>query len=470
MRRHLSFSTLSLITSRISLIIVPLCWAIPSVHAQLTETPFPADTLSNIKISLPAAPPEIPETLFGSFLEPIGHSTYGGLWAQALENPSFEEGLWSLDHVSEMLREYPEYRRASELGIPLPWEPLDPHQGNRYLLVRGDAGNSNASLLIMSLPEKEVGVMQEVYLPLHRNLTYNGSLMLKHVRGPNEVTISLRRHSHPDQILAKAVVSAASDTWQTYAYTLTIAPHQVGHLEPVDLVVSLTDDARAQVDNVTLSPSDAVEGMDPDVLKLAKDLQSPVVRFGGNFTSAYHWRDGVGPVEHRVSMINSSWGIPEYNTFGTDEFLTFCKLIHAEPQIAPNLGTGTPKEAGEWVGYVNDHWSNGKGGLLWELGNELWGDFQIGDPSQRRIAAVTLATSQAVRAVDPHARLIATGGDEDFFHDWNAMQLANPKGTFDFLSTHFVVNDRVQLPNAPPDFSTMASLALPWGLEGVMDL
>lgn len=32
--------------------------------------------------------PSIPRTLFGTFLEPIGNSTYNGLWAEILENPS----------------------------------------------------------------------------------------------------------------------------------------------------------------------------------------------------------------------------------------------------------------------------------------------------------------------------------------------------------------------------------------------
>ena len=98
------------------------------------------------------------------------------------------------------------------------------------------------------------------------------------------------------------------------------------------------------------------------------------------------------------------------------------------------------------------------------MGNELWGDFQVGYPSQQRIADVTLATSQAVRKADPSSRLIATGGDEDFFHDWNAQQLKNSVGSFNFLSTHFVVNDGVQLPHASSEFRTMAALALPWGL------
>lgn len=432
--------------------------------AQLTNSPAVPGAVVHLKVSAPSAPRVIPDTLFGSFLEPIGHSTYGGLWAQVLENPSFEAGLWSANNVEEMLRLHPELHRASRLDLPLPWQPLDGSQGNRYFAVRGDAGNSSQSLLVMSLPGKEVGVLQEVYLPVKRELTYNGSLMVKDVRGPAAVSLTLRRHAHPEQVLASASVDTKAAQWTTYPFTLTLKPNTVAPLEPVDLVISLANDERAEIDNVLLNPADAVEGMDPDELRMARELESPVVRFGGNFTSAYDWHDGVGPEDKRVSKINPSWGIPEYNTFGTDEFLNFCKQIHAQPQIALNLGTGTPAEAGEWVRYVDSHWADGKGGLLWELGNELWGDFQIGYPSAERVAAVTLATSQAVRSVDPHARLIATGGDEDFFHDWNAHQLSNPAGTFNFLSTHFVVNDRVQMQNASDEFRTMAALALPWGL------
>ena len=433
--------------------------------AQMTESASNAAAAPiHIRITRPAQQQLIPATLFGSFLEPIGHSTYGGLWADVVQNPSFEEGLWSAGNVENMLRANPELHRASQLGLPLPWQPLDSAQGNRYEPVRGDAANSTQSILIMSLPGKEVGLLQQVYLPVHRELAYNGSIWLKHVRGEGTVSISLRRHAHPDQTLTSATVDAASPTWTKYTFQLALKPNQLAPLEPADLVISLSNDARALVDNVALNPADAIDGMDPDVIAMARDLHSPLVRFGGNFTSAYDWEDGVGPIDKRVSKLNLSWGIPEYNTFGTDEFLRFCELIHAQPQIALNLGTGNPQQAADWVSYVDKHWDGHNGGLLWEMGNELWGNFQVGYPSQQRVAAVTLATSQAVRKVDPHARLIATGGDEDFFHDWNAQQLSNPVGSFNYLSTHYVVNDNVQLPHASNDFRTMAALALPWGL------
>ena len=440
--------------------------AAPLARSQMSESsPRVQDTPIVIRVSRPDKRQDIASTLFGSFLEPIGHSTYGGLWANVVENPSFEEGLWSAENLEAQWTSDAELRAASSLGLPAPWKPLYPAEGSRYAPVRGDAANSTQSILLMSLPGKEVGMLEQIYLPVHRELKYTGSLWLKHVDGNDSVKLSLRRHGHPAEVLAASIVQAPSEAWAKYTFHLELHPGQVAPLEPVDLVISLEDDARVLVDNVALDPDDAVDGMDPEVLTLARELHSPVVRFGGNFTSAYNWHDGVGPLDTRVSKLNLAWGIPEYNTFGTDEFLRFCELIHAKPQIALNLGTGTPREAADWVSYVNAHWADHRGGLTWELGNELWGDYQVGYPAAVRAASVTLANSNAVRKVDPIVRLIATGGDGGLFHDWNAQQLFDPVDTFDYLSSHFIVNENVLLPEATNEFRTMAMLAVPWGLS-----
>jgi alpha-N-arabinofuranosidase len=446
-----------------------LCLAVsaaPLAWSQMSESsPGLQDKPIVIRISRSDTRQDIASTLFGSFLEPIGHSTYGGLWANVVENPSFEEGLWSAENLETQWNSHPGLRASSSLGLPTPWEPLHPAQGSRYAPVRGDAANSAQSMLMMSLPGKEVGMLEQIYLPVHRELKYSGSLWLKHVDGNDSVKLSLRRHAHPTEVLAASVVQAPSDAWAKYPFHLQLNSGQVAPLEPVDLVISLEGDARVLVDNIALNPDDAIDGMDPEVLTLARELHSPVVRFGGNFTSAYNWHDGVGPLDTRVSKLNLAWGIPEYNTFGTGEFLRFCELIQAKPQIALNLGTGTPREAAEWVSYVNAHWADHRGGLTWELGNELWGDYQVGYPAAALAAAATLANSNAVRKVDPSAHLIATGGDGGLFQDWNAQQLTNPADSFDYLSSHFIVNENVLLPEATNEFRTMAMLAAPWGLS-----
>jgi len=408
----------------------------------------------------------VPRTIFGTFLEPIGNSTYNGLWAEILQNPSFEDNLWDVKHIADMVRDEPGLNRASEMSLPLPWEPLRYAQGSRYAPQWNDAANSQRSLLLMALPDQQTGIRQKVYLPIHRISHYVGSVYLKHVSGPAIVEVSLRERNHPDHIFDSREIELSTTGWQRYEFMLDVPPHQLQSLEPADFVIAASGETRVLVDQASLLPGDHVDGMDPEMIAMSRELKTPIVRFGGNFTSAYHWRDGVGPHDQRVSTLNAAWGIPEYNQFGTDEFLRFCQLIGAAPQIALNLGTGTPQEAADWVQYVNAHWADHSGGLLWELGNELWGDFQIGYPTLPRVAERTKLFSEAVRQVDPKARLIATGADPDSFTKWNDAQLSNAPDAFNYLSTHFVVTtNSVQAPHPSPDFIAQATFALPIELE-----
>ena len=407
---------------------------------------------------------QVPRSIFGSFLEPIGNSTYNGLWAEVLQNPSLESGLWNAGNVSRMLRDEPALTRASELGLPLPWEPLDNSQGNRYELRYGDAANSWRSLVILGVPNQPTGIQQKIYLPVHRTLEYKGSLYARHLSGSSGVAVSIRPHNS-SEVLAAAKLNAASNQWTKYEFDFHLPEGKLHRLDPADFVVEVEGDSSMEVDQISLMPADALDGLDPDEVAMAKAMETPLVRFGGNFTSSYHWKNGIGERDKRVSMLNLAWGIPEYNTFGTDEFLHFCSLIGAEPQFALNLGSGTPQEAADWVRYIYAQWHQ-RNGLTWELGNELWGNWNVGSPTLDQLAARTLAFSKAVRAVDPEAKLIATGGDPDGFAKWNSVQLTNPAGTFDYLSTHFVVtNTNIQMPHATADFIAQAAFSLPVGLE-----
>jgi alpha-L-arabinofuranosidase len=445
---------------RTTLLIVSVSLIVYSCRAQITVVkPIPARVTIAIDAGKAAGAP-IPRTIFGSFLEPIGNSTYNGLWAELLVNPSLEENLWSAKNLETMVHDRPELMRASALGLPLPWEPLDPKQGNRYEPRWGNAANSWRSLVVMGVPGQPTGIRQQVYLPVQRELTYKGSFFARHLSGPPTLTISFRMRDS-NEVLASVKIEATSEEWKEYGLQLQVPAGALHRLEPADFVVELSGDERVDLDQFSLIPADAIDGLDPDEVAMAKSMETSLVRFGGNFTSGYHWRDGIGPRQKRVSMLNIAWGIPEYNTFGTDEFLRFCELIGAEPHIALNLGSGTPQEAADWVRYVDQHWHQ-HGGLLWELGNELWGDWNVGWPTTDEIAGRTLAFSKAVRAVDPTAKLIATAGDPEWFSSWNEHQLSNPAGTFDYLSTHFVVtNTQTKLAHPSTDFMTQAAFALP---------
>ncbi len=321
--------------------------------------------------------------------------------------------------------------------------------------IRGDHSRS------WDVPGRDTGVKQKIFLPVHRELRFNGSLYVKHLSGPTVIELSIRRRDHAEQIFSHAEVDATAADWRKYTFTLELSRGQLRPLEPADFVIKVQGDERALVDEASLMPADAMDGLDPEMVAMAKAMKTPLVRFGGNFTSAYHWRDAIGPRDKRTSMLNIAWGIPEYNQFGTDEFLNFCRLIGAQPQIALNLGSGTPQEAADWVRYIDQHWSNHEG-LLWELGNELWGNWNLGYPTLQELPGRTQEFSKAIRAVDPRARLIATGQDPDVYQKWNAAQLTDPPNTFNFLSTHFVVTtDHVEDQNTTPDSIAEATFALP---------
>lgn len=97
-----------------------------------------------------------------------------------------------------------------------------------------------------------------------------------------------------------------------------------------------------------------VNGMRTDVVEALKQIRLPVLRWpGGCFADEYHWKDGVGPRESRKKMINTHWGgVVEDNSFGTHEFLEFCRQVGCEPYINGNVGSGTVQEMSEWMEYM----------------------------------------------------------------------------------------------------------------------
>lgn len=97
-----------------------------------------------------------------------------------------------------------------------------------------------------------------------------------------------------------------------------------------------------------------VNGMRTDVVEALKKLHIPVLRWpGGCFADEYHWKDGIGPKEKRKKMINTHWGgVVEDNSFGTHEYMEFCRQIGAETYINGNVGSGTVQEMSEWVEYM----------------------------------------------------------------------------------------------------------------------
>ncbi|HEY2012133.1 MAG TPA: alpha-L-arabinofuranosidase C-terminal domain-containing protein [Bryobacteraceae bacterium] len=200
-------------------------------------------------------------------------------------------------------------------------------------------------------------------------------------------------------------------------------------------------------------------GFRKDVLDAAKKMGVGILRWpGGNFSSNYHWQDGIGPRDKRPPRLEMAWGTVESNRFGTHEFLQYSEMMGTAPYICANLGTGTWEEAQQWVEYCNSSEDTAMTRLrkqngrqqpwkvpYWGLGNEMDGPWQMGHRSADDYGKFALEAAKLMKWTDPNIKLIAAGssnfGPGSDWTGWNRTVLEYLKRHADYLSLHMYVGN-----------------------------
>ena len=394
--------------------------------------------------------------LYGKFTEHLGRNIYNGMWAQILQNPGFEGWhFWGSDFedMSRRIRHFAErlgmtnVMESYDKGIA-PWW-LSYGKGDvRYELDK-DSFNSEFSqkIHVKSLESQQVGVRQAIFLPLHREDDYDFSLYAKSDQ-LCKLNITIHKAADESHILAKGEIEVNSKDWRRYAIKLKIN-ESIERGAPLVFTIGLSKPGLVWLDQVGLFPKDNLKGFDPDVVKFTKESRLPILRYpGGNFVSGYRWKDGIGPIDKRKSTLNKPWNMIEYNHVGTDEFIDFCRLTGAEPMICLNAGDGTPEEGAEWLEYCNGSIDSKYGALraknghpepyniiYWEIGNELYGNWQIGHCTPEEYAERYEKFYHVMMAVDPKIKIIANGQDAR----WNAPIIRRKSDILRSLSIHTLI-------------------------------
>jgi alpha-N-arabinofuranosidase len=167
-------------------------------------------------------------------------------------------------------------------------------------------------------------------------------------------------------------------------------------------------------------------------------------------------------VEQRLTKPNYAWGAIEPNTFGTDEFIAFCQAVGCEPMICVNAGSGTPAEAARWIEYCNGPASSPMGHLRaasghvepfrvkhWEVGNELWGHWQMGWTTAVGYVDRFKQFSAAMLAADPTVKLYACGAPAMSGKAWNDALIAGTGASLRVITDHPLIGGSVS-PAATP--------------------
>jgi alpha-L-arabinofuranosidase len=199
------------------------------------------------------------------------------------------------------------------------------------------------------------------------------------------------------------------------------------------------------------SPLSDERGFRKDVLGLLRELRMGVLRWpGGNFASNYHWTDGIGPKDSRPRRPELAWGGEESNRFGTDEYLAYCAELGIEPYICLNMGTGTLAEALDWIEYCNGtrdtYWARrrrenepAEGSpprrvTYWGLGNEMYGDWQVGALSADEYVREATRWARAIRMLDPQVKLVSCGMNG--WNEWDRVVIDGMAELVDYHSLH----------------------------------
>ncbi|MEJ7613628.1 MAG: alpha-L-arabinofuranosidase C-terminal domain-containing protein [Candidatus Fervidibacter sacchari] len=361
-----------------------------------------------IKVSVRVNPQkrlnEISPLIYGQFIEHLGRCIYGGIWA-------------------EMLRNRKMHGSVQENGVVENWQPFG--KNARWFADNVEFFVGGQSQVIEGTGSGEHGIAQSGLDLLPKG--YVGRVIVKG-EGVNEITVSLRKDG---KVLASKTLKGVTNRWKKLPFRLQVK----GAVSDAHFVIAFSGKGKLWVGVTSLMPADNVDGMRKDVLDAIKDIKPPIVRWpGGNFVSGYDWRDGIGDPDKRPPRWDRAWGAWEWNDFGTDEFMKFCRYIGAEPYICTNAGEGYEHEAAEWMRYCKE---KGYKVRYWGIGNEMYGNWQLGHLDANKYALKAILFATEMRKVIPDARLVAVGVDGSGWGNWNAIVTRIAGAHFDLIAPHY---------------------------------
>ena len=155
----------------------------------------------------------------------------------------------------------------------------------------------------------------------------------------------------------------------------------------------------------------------------------------------------------------------------------------AEPVLTVNMGDGTAEEAAAWVEYCNGDATSEYGALrtknghpqphdvrVWFVGNEQFGNWQVGHVDAETYARRYLEFARAMRTVDEGLTLIGVGVPADLYAHWNEAVLGIAASEMDQYSVHYYSLRTEKLAETPaPELVYLPKMAAWREVEQMLD-
>ena len=320
------------------------------------------------QMSAPKGGKPISDELIGIFFEDISSSADGGLYAELLQNGSFEFSPAERDGWGPATA-WKTIRPGHSLGYiqPVTTPIVDKSFTSSY--------NSNTQMRLHVERAREFydykgwrgfGIQNDGFdgISVKNNAKYDFSMRLANVGGAKQVRVALvepQGWGQDPKLLSEAIIdipaAGGADAKSAFKeYKATLTPN--ADCQKAALQILVLNEGDVYVDDLSLMPQDTFKGhgLRKDLAQALADLHPRFMRFpggcvvhggGDGFWNTYRWKNTIGPRHQRVQQKNT-WGYHQSMGLGYFEYFQFCEDLGMEPVPILPCGVSCQGTNGGW--------------------------------------------------------------------------------------------------------------------------
>jgi alpha-L-arabinofuranosidase len=399
----------------------------------------PVETVIEVDTRSPGT--AISPDLFGAFFEDLNYAADGGLYAELVQNRSFEYSPadrpeWHSLTAWDLLERD---GAAGWLTVSTddPLHPVNPHYAVLHTAATGTAGLG-------------AGLRNEGFdgIPVRAGETYDVSAFARLAHGTAVRLVAQIESRDGSRVHGRVELGPVDGAWQRHVAVIIC-----GVTDPdARFTLTATGTGTVHLDMVSLFPQatflNRPGGLRADLAQAIADLKPKFLRFPGGclahgqgLANMYRWSETVGPLHERRQQFNI-WHYHQSMGLGYYEYFQFCEDIGAKPVPVVPAGVccqnsdvtgqvGIPDE--EMDAYIAEvlalvEWANGPADSPWgalraaaghpePFGVEYLGvgnEDTITDTFRDRFFRI----HDALREHHPEITVIGTLGPATFGEDW----------------------------------------------------
>ena len=309
-------------------------------------------------MTAPAGGKAISDELIGIFFEDINNSADGGLYAELVQNGSFEFSTMDRDGW----------------GPGTAWRLIRPGHSLGYMkpCVENPVHANNANYMRLHIERAKeyydytgwtgIGIQNDGFdgISVKAGEKYDFSAFMRNVIGDaKKVRVVLVEPIQgwppkDPKLLAEATFDVNNKDWKQFEAVLT--PNADCKNAALQILVLTTGDM--DIDVVSLMPQDTYKGhgLRKDLAQALADLHPRFMRFpggcvvhggGDGFWNTYRWKTTIGPKWQRRQLKNT-WGYHQSCALGYFEYFQFCEDLGMEPLPILPCGVSCQGTNGGW--------------------------------------------------------------------------------------------------------------------------